>query len=264
MRHRQCQWGASNRITEDQTRRDATKRHATKRRRTPVAGRWDPAGDAMAAGGRGRKPASHPIPGEIKRLIPLDRCVRGGARIPQAAPSLEDGAAYRAPEQIRGEEPDVRSDVFAYGALLYEIDSGKRAFPGVGAELNQTIPTQSPAPLPAKSAMPAAMEEVIAGCLEKDPAHRHQRVQNAAIELKLAGRRLPRSAECKFTAARTAIPRMSSRSLQPGVCRACDAPTARAVFNGRVTRRPKERGGSGEESGDDAWWKPQDYVKLTC
>jgi len=158
----------------------------------------------------------------------------------------------------------VRSDVFAYGALLYEIDSGKRAFPGVGAELNQTIPTQSPAPLPAKSAMPAAMEEVIAGCLEKDPAHRRQRVQNAAIELKLAGRRLPRGAECKFTAARTAIPRMSSRSLQPGVCRACDAPTARAVFNGRVTRGPKERGGSGEESGDDAWWKPQDYVKLTC
>jgi hypothetical protein len=160
MRHRQCQWGASNRITEDQTRRDATKRHATKRRRTPAAGRWDPAGDAMAAGGRGRKPASHPIPGEIKRLIPF--------------------------------------------------------------------------------------------------------VQNAAIELKLAGRRLPRSAECKFMAARTAIPRMSSRSLQPGVCRACDAPTARAVFNGRVTRRPKERGESGEESGDDAWWKPQYYVKLTC
>ena len=119
----------------------------------------------------------------------------GGARILQATPSPEDGAAYRAPEQISGEEPDVRSDVFAYGALVYEIASGKRAFPGVGAELNQTILTQPPAPLLAKSAVSAAMEAVIAGCLEKDPAHRRQRVQNAVIELKLAGRSLPRTGE---------------------------------------------------------------------
>ena len=61
----------------------------------------------------------------------------GGARILEATPSPEDRAAYRAPEQIRGEEPDVRSDVFAYGALVYEIASGKRAFPGAGAELKQ-------------------------------------------------------------------------------------------------------------------------------
>ena len=54
----------------------------------------------------------------------------GGARILEGTPSPEDRAAYRAPEQLRGEEPDVRSDVFAYGALVYEIASGKRAFPG--------------------------------------------------------------------------------------------------------------------------------------
>jgi hypothetical protein len=117
----------------------------------------------------------------------------GGARILQATPSPEDRAAYRAPEQIRGEEPDVRSDVFAYGAVVYELAGGKRAFSGAGAELNQTILTQSPAPLLAKSAVSAAMEEVIAGCLAKDPAHRRQRVQNAVIELKLAGRALPRT-----------------------------------------------------------------------
>ena len=65
----------------------------------------------------------------------------GGARILEGTPSPEDRAAYRAPEQVRGEEPDVRSDVFAYGALVYEIASGKRAFPGVGAELSQRILT---------------------------------------------------------------------------------------------------------------------------
>jgi eukaryotic-like serine/threonine-protein kinase len=119
----------------------------------------------------------------------------GGARILEGTPSPEDHAAYRAPEQIRGEEPDVRSDVFAYGALVYEIASGKRAFTGVGAELNQKILTHSPAALLAKSPMPRAMEEVITGCLEKDPERRRQRVQNAVIELKLAGRSLPRAGE---------------------------------------------------------------------
>jgi Tol biopolymer transport system component len=118
----------------------------------------------------------------------------GGARILQATTSPEDRAAYRAPEQIRGEEPDVLSDVFAYGALVYEIATGNRAFTGAGAELNQRILSQTPAPLPADSAS-QAMQDVIAGCLEKNPSHRRQRVQNAVIELKLAGRSLPRTRE---------------------------------------------------------------------
>jgi Tol biopolymer transport system component len=119
----------------------------------------------------------------------------GGARILHATPSPEEIAAYRAPEQIRGEEPDERSDIFAYGALLYEIASGKRAFPRASAGLDQTILTESPGPLPDQSPMLAAIEAVIAGCLEKDPAHRRQRVQNAVIELKLAKRSLPRTGE---------------------------------------------------------------------
>ena len=48
---------------------------------------------------------------------------------------------------LRGEEPDVRSDVFAYGALVYEIACGKRAFSGDGAELSQRILIQPPLPL---------------------------------------------------------------------------------------------------------------------
>ena len=119
----------------------------------------------------------------------------GGARILEGTPSPEDRAAYRAPEQLRGEEPDVRSDVFAYGALVYEIASGKRAFPGAGAELDQRILTQPPEPLPSASAISAALEAVIAGCLEKDPALRRQRVQNAVTELKLVAGPLPRGGE---------------------------------------------------------------------
>jgi Tol biopolymer transport system component len=97
-------------------------------------------------------------------------------------------AAYRSPEQVRGEEADSRSDIFSYGAVLYELASGKPPFRGVGLDLDQAILERQPAALLAKSPVIAAMEGVIAGCLEKDPARRRQRMQNALIELKLAAR----------------------------------------------------------------------------
>jgi Tol biopolymer transport system component len=121
-----------------------------------------------------------------------------GARVlPPLREYDERAAPYRSPEQVRGEAPDWRSDVFAYGALLYEMASGRRAFPGGGAELNDAILEQPAAALMAKSPIYAVMEGVIAGCLEKDPARRRQRIQNAVIELKLAGRSLQRVAEVR-------------------------------------------------------------------
>jgi Tol biopolymer transport system component len=119
-----------------------------------------------------------------------------GARIlPPLREYDERAAPYRSPEQVRGEAPDWRSDVFAYGALLYEMVSGRRAFPGEGAELNDAILEQPAARLMAKSPIYLAMEAVIAGCLEKDPARRRQRIQNAVIELKMAGGSWQRMAE---------------------------------------------------------------------
>ncbi len=116
-----------------------------------------------------------------------------GARIacPVDGPDL-DALAYRSPEQVAGRQPDWRSDIFSYGTLMYEMVSGKRAFGGEGAVLNQAISENPPAALMGKSPIHAAMEGVIAGCLEKDPARRRQRVQNAVIELRLTGRALAR------------------------------------------------------------------------
>jgi Tol biopolymer transport system component len=123
------------------------------------------------------------------------RIASTGARIlPPLGEYDERAAPYRSPEQVRGEAPDWPSDVFAYGALLYEMASGRQAFPGAGAELNDAILERPVAGLMAKSPIHAAMEGVIAGCLEKDPARR-RRIQNAVIELKAAGRPWQRMAE---------------------------------------------------------------------
>jgi Tol biopolymer transport system component len=107
------------------------------------------------------------------------------------APPLHPGvetAPYRSPEQVRGEQPDSRSDIFSFGALLYEMAAGTQAFLGEGQELNRSI-LEDPAPtLTLRSPIYTAMASVIAGCLEKNPASRRQRIQNAVIELRFASK----------------------------------------------------------------------------
>ena len=112
-----------------------------------------------------------------------------GAQLLEPPPQVDSGAApYRSPEQVRGVEAGVPGDIFSFGAVLYEMSSGHRAFPGEGAELDREILEKAPAPLLGKSAAQAAMEGVVASCLQKDPGQRRQRIQTAVLELKLAAR----------------------------------------------------------------------------
>jgi serine/threonine protein kinase len=117
------------------------------------------------------------------------RITAGGAQV--LAPPLyapESATAYRAPEQVRGETADSRTDIFAFGAILYEMAMGMRAFPAEGPELNRSI-LNDPAPtLTLRSPIYDAMARVIAGCLEKSPPARRQRIQNAVIELRFAAK----------------------------------------------------------------------------
>ena len=116
-----------------------------------------------------------------------------GARLSKPEIPTLASAPYRAPEQVRGGRADWRSDIFSYGALLYEMVSGRRAFPGQGAELDEQITARPTTGLVPDGPVQAAIEGVIAGCLEKEPVRRRQRIQNAIIELKLAARSSPRA-----------------------------------------------------------------------
>jgi len=82
---------------------------------------------------------------------------------------------YMAPEQIRGLQVDHRADLFALGAILYEMLAGVRAFRGATPADTMMAILKEPAPaLPADRHVPAAIERVVDRCLEKDPAARFQ------------------------------------------------------------------------------------------
>jgi eukaryotic-like serine/threonine-protein kinase len=109
--------------------------------------------------------------------------------------------AYRSPEQVRGEAPGWRSDIFAYGAVLYEMAAGRPAFAGEPDALRTAILNQSP-PRPAlESPVLKAILPMIFDCLNKDPLGRRQRLQNVVTELKLAARYLTRVAPATRRAA---------------------------------------------------------------
>jgi serine/threonine protein kinase len=100
---------------------------------------------------------------------------------------------YMAPELLRGERGDQRSDLWALGVLLYEMVSGRRPFTGAtGFELSAGILHQQPEPLP--SSVPAPMRAIIQRCLEKDPAKRYQHAAEVhlALEAMKGLSRIPR------------------------------------------------------------------------
>lgn len=93
---------------------------------------------------------------------------------------------YMCPEQIEGKEADARSDIFALGAVLYEMTSGKRAFEGKSQiSIASAILEKDPEPISAvQPSTPPAFDYVIRTCLAKDPEERFQTAQDVKLQLK--------------------------------------------------------------------------------
>jgi eukaryotic-like serine/threonine-protein kinase len=92
---------------------------------------------------------------------------------------------YMAPEQLEGGQADARSDIFSFGSVLYEMATGKKAFPAKStASLIAAILKEQPKPISELQPMaPPALERVVKTCLEKDPDERWQSAGDLKREL---------------------------------------------------------------------------------
>src|SRR6202140_3901939 len=106
-----------------------------------------------------------------------------------SAGSIIGTIQYMSPEQIEGKEADARSDIFAFGAVLYEMVTGKRPFAGKSQiSLASSILENDPEPVSAiKPLTPSAFEHVVTTCLQKNPEERFQSAHDIKLELQWIG-----------------------------------------------------------------------------
>jgi serine/threonine protein kinase len=136
---------------------------------------------------------------------------------------------YMAPEQLEGKDADARTDIFAFGAVLYEMSTGKRAFEGSSrASLIASIMSAQPRAVSELQPMtPPALDRLIRKCLAKDPENRWQNSADVADELRWIAEGGSQSG-----AARSCPRRRAARS-----CRLGQAPAVRGQSPSRRTER---------------------------
>src|SRR5262245_55530949 len=112
--------------------------------------------------------------------------------LPTTPPLTQQGAIlgtfqYMAPEQLEGREVDARTDIFAFGAVLYEMLTGRKAFEGNSqASLIAAIMNSDPPQITTlQPLIPTALEHTVKRCLEKDPDDRWQSVRDVRHSLAL-------------------------------------------------------------------------------
>ncbi|HET6372921.1 MAG TPA: protein kinase [Candidatus Polarisedimenticolia bacterium] len=114
----------------------------------------------------------------------------GGTQSPTMLPGTEPGTVmgtvgYMSPEQVRGQPADHRADIFSFGAILFEMISGQRAFAGDSAvETMNAILKEDPKEVSETArSMPPALDRIVRHCLEKNPEERFQSCRDLAFDL---------------------------------------------------------------------------------
>src|SRR6201993_1159355 len=96
-------------------------------------------------------------------------------------------AGYMSPEQVRGKPADHRSDIFSFGAILFEMISGKRAFHGETAAdtMSAILKEEPPELVDPHLNVPPALERILRHCLEKNPGQRFHSISDVAFGLEV-------------------------------------------------------------------------------
>ena len=117
--------------------------------------------------------------------------------------------AYMSPEQVRGEELDARSDLFSFGAVLYEMATGQPAFPGntTGMVFRAILDQWPVPPLRWNPETPAELERILTKVLEKDRKLRYQTASDLLADLKRLKRDTDSSRIARLTDSAPAAPR---------------------------------------------------------
>ena len=126
----------------------------------------------------------------LAKLIQPDAGTASQTSVPTASLGTEPGVVmgtvgYMSPEQVKGQPADPRSDIFSFGAILYEMLSGRRAFRGDSAvETMSAILKEDPPDLSdTNRKLPPGLERLVRHCLEKAPAQRFQSARDLAYDL---------------------------------------------------------------------------------
>jgi len=128
--------------------------------------------------------------------------------------------AYMSPEQARGEELDARTDLFSFGAVLYEMATGRIAFTGnTTALIHDAILNRSSVPAcQVNSALPYSLGEVITKALEKDRELRYQHASDLRTDLQLLKRETETGQPAvvrQATGSAAAVPTVASATVRP-------------------------------------------------
>ena len=124
--------------------------------------------------------------GLAKRVEKADERTSASTVSRQTAPGTVMGTVgYMSPEQVRGLPLDHRTDIFSFGAILYELLSGRRAFQRdtAGDTMAAILRDEPPELTRSGRAVPPSLDHIVRRCLEKDREHRFQSARDLALDL---------------------------------------------------------------------------------